>query len=147
MVCDPGHEYFTFQPVIALDPLLVTVNPSWNPPDHELVSVQVAVQPLPAVVVGLAEAEALGLVEAEADADGDGLAECDAEADAEGEALADGEPVGVVPAPPDRTTTDSAGTEIEVPLAVPLTTVGFAASYVYSVSELLVRPRLEVETV
>jgi hypothetical protein len=120
--------------VIALDPLAVTVNPSWNPPDHELVSDQVAVQPLPAEVLGLAEADALGLAEAECDgdaeaeADGEALAECDGDAEAEGLAEADGEPVGVVPAPPESTTTDSAGIEIEVPLAVPLTTVGFAAS-------------------
>jgi hypothetical protein len=48
IVCDPGHEYPTVQPVVAAVPEFVTVKPSWNPPDHEFVTDQVTEQPAPA---------------------------------------------------------------------------------------------------
>lgn len=53
IVCDPGHEYPTFQPVVAAAPELVTVNPSWNPPDQELVTDQVTWQPPVGVGAGV----------------------------------------------------------------------------------------------
>jgi hypothetical protein len=54
--------------------------------------------------------------------------------------------VGAVPLPLVRTTTDSAGTVTALPETLLVTMLGSASSYVYSVSEALVIPRLEVLT-
>lgn len=126
MVCEPGHEYPTFQPLIALPPESVTVKPSWKPPLHELVTDQVAVQP-PAVPDALAEGEADGdelgdedgLAEALADALALGPAECDG--------LAEGEPEGEEPLPLVSTTTDCAGMVSDPPENALCAIVGFAA--------------------
>jgi len=125
-VCEPGHEYPTLQPLIALPPESVTVKPSWKPPLHELVTDQVAVQPPD-------EPEALAEGEEERDelGDEDGLAEALADALALGlaerDGLADGEPEGEEPLPLLSTTTDCAGIVSEPPENVLCAMVGLAA--------------------
>lgn len=147
MVCDPGQEYPTFQPLIALPPA-VTVNPSWKPPLHELLTDQVAVQP-PDEPEELAEGEEDGDELGEAEGDEEALTEALAEAlgEAERDGLADGEPEGEEPLPLLSTTTDSAGMVSDPPENVLCAIVGFAALQTYSVSEVLVIPRLAVLTV
>jgi hypothetical protein len=118
----------TVQPVVGVVPESVTVKPSWKPPLHELVTDQVAVQP-PAVAELLAEAltdgddDALALAEALADA----LADADAERDGVAETEAEADPDGAVPLPLVSTTTDSAGTDSELPENALVVTVGLAA--------------------
>ena len=126
MVCEPGHEYPTFQPLIALLPESVTVKPSWKPPLHELVTDQVAVHP-PAVPDELAEGEEEG----DELGDEDGLAEALADALALGlaerDGLAEGEPEGEEPLPLVSTTTDCAGMVSDPPENVLCAMVGLAA--------------------
>jgi hypothetical protein len=124
-VCEPGHEYPTFQPLIALPPA-VTVKPSWKPPLHELLTDQVAVQP-PEVPEALAEGEEDGEELGEADGDEDALAEALGEAECDKLGLADGEPEGEEPLPLVSTTTDSAGMVSDPPENVLCAIVGFAA--------------------
>ena len=114
------------------------MKPSWNPPDQELVTDQLAVQPLLAVAVavgvgvgvGLVLGEALGLVLGEAL----GLVLGDALGDALGLVLGDAlglvlgaGPDGGCPAPPDKTTIDWAGTFTDVPEKLAEETDGLAA--------------------
>lgn len=142
MVCAPGQVNRTVQSFSGTAPEFVTVKPSWNPPDHELVTDQVTVHPVPAV----GEAEADG--EDDGDAEGDGDAECDGDAegetladgDADGEADGDGDGDGALPLPPERTTIDSAGTDTDDPLNEDVAIEGDAAEYVYEVSDELVNP-------
>ena len=122
-VCEPGQEYPTFQPLIALPPA-VTVNPSWKPPLHELLTDQVAVQPA-AEPEELAEGEEDGDELGEAEGDEDALAEALGEAERDG--LADGDPEGEEPLPLLSTTTDSAGMVSDPPENVLCAIVGFAA--------------------
>lgn len=151
-VCDPGQDQPTVHFDVATVPELVTVKPSWNPPLHELTSDQLTVQPADEPVeLGEGEAdgdddcdgEALAEGDDEADADGLGEAECDGLADADGEGDVEGE----MPVPLVSTTTDSAGIVSVPPVKVLCVIVGLAALYTYSVSELLVIPRLDVLTV
>ena len=126
MLCEPGHEYPTFQLLIAEVPESATVKPSWKPPLQELVTDQVAVQP-PDAPEALAEGEEDGEEDGEEEGDAlgeeDGLAE--ALADAERDGLADGE--GEEPLPLVSTTTDSAGIVSEVPEKLLVAMVGLAA--------------------
>lgn len=126
MVCEPGHEYPTFQPLIAAVPESVTVKPSWKPPLHELLTDQVAVQP-PDVPEELADGEEDGEELGEAEGDEDALAEALGEADRDGLGLADGEPEGEEPLPLLSTTTDSAGIVSDPPENVLCAMAGLAA--------------------
>jgi hypothetical protein len=122
MVCAPGHEKLTFQPFVATVPEFVTVKPSWKPPLHELTTDQVTWQASPGggVVGGGVEG---GGVEGGGTVEGGGLV---------GGGVVGGGVVGGggggVPLPFVRTTTDSAGTETELPEKVPETMVGLALS-------------------
>jgi hypothetical protein len=125
-------------------PEFVTVKPSWKPPDQEFVNDQLTEQPAPAVLVdeGLGLGVTLGL----------GLGDELGLGEELGLGLADWLVLGLgvgdgCPLPLDSTTIDSAGTLTDVPEKLLLATVGFAAEYVYSVSAVLVMPRLEVEIV
>ena len=125
-------------------PPFVTVNPSWNPPLHELVSDHEAVQlgedePV-LVAVAVADAVCVGVRDGVEEAVAVAEALADADADAEALAVGDADCVGWEPAPPLSTTIDSAGTETVPPEKELLTTVGFAASYTYWVSAVLVSP-------
>jgi len=145
-----GQAQATVQPCVGTEPLFVTVNPSWKPPLHEVVSDHAAEQlgadePVPvAVAVAVADADCEGVCDGDEDAvavaDALAVAEVDALTEAEAEADADADCVGCAPVPPLSTTIDSAGTETVLPEKALLTTVGFAASYTYSVSDELVRP-------
>src|ERR1700744_4842031 len=112
----PGQEKLTFQPDVAAAPGLVTVKPSWKPPLHEFTTDQVTWQlPGAAVAVGLGD----GLGDALA---GDGLGEALA-----GVGVGVGVGVGAAPLPLVSTTTDSAGTDTELPEKLLCVTDGLAA--------------------
>lgn len=97
IVWAPGQVKSTVQSLVGAEPEFVTVKPSWNPPDQELVTDQATLHAAP-VVVG----------------EGDGVGEVD---DGDGEGDGDEEETDVgEPLPPVSTTTDSAGSVTEVPL-------------------------------
>ena len=114
MACVPGQLKLTFQPDVAAAPGLVTVKPSWKPPLHEFTTDQVTWQ-LPGAVVPVAVGLGDGLGDALV---GDGL----------GDALVGvGVGVGAAPLPLVSTTTDSAGTDTELPEKLLCVTDGLAA--------------------
>jgi hypothetical protein len=105
IVWAPGQVKSTVQPLSAAEPEFVTVKPSWNPPDQELVTDQATLQAAPAVVV-------VGADDGDGDGDGDGD---DVDTD------------GGAPLPPVSSTIDSAGTETELPLTDDVAIDGDAA--------------------
>ena len=105
IACVPGQVYPICHPVVAVVPVLVTVKPSWKPPCHELVRLQLTAQPEPAdgvvvVVVGGAVVVVGGTVVV-----GDAVVVV-------GGAVVDVVVGGGAPVPVVRTTTDSAGSAL-----------------------------------
>jgi hypothetical protein len=115
MVCVPGHEKLTFQPFVAGVPELVTVKPSWKPPLHELTTDQLTWQAVEPDAVPVAVGVGVGLVVLGV---GVGLVVLGV-----GVGVGGGEPAAFV-----KTTTDSAGTETELPEKVLDTMAGLALS-------------------
>jgi hypothetical protein len=131
-VCAPGHEKLAFQPAVAAWPEFVTVKPSWKPPLHELTTDQLTWQlpagddVLVAVGVGVGVGVTVGVTVGVMVGVGVGVGVA---------VVAVGVGVGVgvdvgggVPLPFVKTTTDSAGTDTELPEKVLETMAGLALS-------------------
>jgi hypothetical protein len=130
-VCAPGHDQVTFHPFVGEVPLFVTVKPSWNPPLQELTSDQLVWQPGPGEVVWVGVGAGRVGVGAGLVGVGVGVGVGEWAVGVGVGMVGVGVGVGVGGGPPVplvRTTTDSAGTETELPENVVVAMAGLALS-------------------
>ena len=147
IACAPGQLKPTVQPVIGAVPA-VTVKPSWKPPDQELTTDQATVQAPPEMDVEVGVGEAVVGVGDAVVGVGDAVVGVGEAVVGVGDAVVGvGLGVGDTPVPFVRTTTDSAGTDTDPPDSVDDVIVGDAAEYTSCVSDALVMPSDDVDSV